>query len=75
MSKQTLRLDGPLTHYTSQIAVMEVFQASTTHAEFLLSAVILAYCFALFVYLRGSAAAIRAVASVFKATPKSHKNK
>lgn len=75
MSKQTLRLDGPLTHYTSQIAVMEVFQASTTHAEFLLSAVILAYCFALFVYLRGSAAAIKAVASVFRATPKSHKNK
>ncbi len=75
MSKQTLRLDGPLTHYTSQIAVMEVFQAATTQAEFVLSAVILAYCFALFVYLRGYAAAIKAVSSIFKAASKSHKNK
>jgi hypothetical protein len=31
MSKQTFRLDGQTVHYTSAVAVMQVFQAAAAH--------------------------------------------
>ena len=75
MSKQTLRLDGPATHFSSQVAVMQVFQAAASGVEFVLSALIAAYGLALFVYLRGVTSAFKTITSVFKSSAKSHKSK
>jgi hypothetical protein len=75
MSKQTLRLDGPPTHFSSATAVMQVFRAAATGVEFILSSLIAAYCLALFVYLRGVTSAFKTITSVFKSSAKSHKSK
>jgi hypothetical protein len=70
MSKQTLRLDGPAVYFTSQVAVMQVFQAASSHVELSLSLLIAAYCAALFVYLRGFASAYSALSGAFKSSSK-----
>jgi hypothetical protein len=59
MSKKTFRLDGQTVYYTSPYAVMQVFQAAAAHVELALSAVVIAYCAALFACLSGVTAAFR----------------
>jgi hypothetical protein len=73
MSKQTLRLDGAVAYFSSQVAVMQVFQAAAAHVEFSLSALIAAYCAVLFVHLRGFSPAFKALAGVFKSSSRTSK--
>jgi len=70
MSKQTLRIDGPIVHYTAQVVTMQVFQAAATYVELTLSALVFAYCVALFVHLRGAAAAFKMITGIFKGSAK-----
>jgi hypothetical protein len=49
---------------------MQVFQAAAAHEEFFLSALVIAYCLVLFVFLQGFSPAVAEICGVFKSSSK-----